>query len=62
MNFRGLKVFFKLLLEMAVVLAWIAFVVAITLNGPPLKNILFTAGILVVITIIVRTMTRPIRR
>lgn len=59
---RSFAVFVKLLFEITVVVAWVAFAVGIALNDPPLNSILFTAGLLVVITTIVVAFTRRLRR
>ncbi len=60
--FRPLKVTIKLIFEIACILAWVGFVMGIALNDPPLRNIAFTFGVLVIVTTVVRALTRSIAR
>lgn len=61
-TWRPFKITLKLIFEITCVLAWVAFVVGIALNDPPLRNIVFTFGMLVIITTTVRAMTRSLVR
>lgn len=59
---RGILVTLKVVIELALILTWVAFAVGIAFNDPPLRSIVLTFGLLALVTTIVVAFTRRLRR
>lgn len=59
---RTVGLILKFFLEIAVILAWIAFTMGVALNDPPIRSITFTFGLLSIVTTIIVAFTRRMRK